>query len=192
MKSTKPLYSPPNILVLCIVTLMSPLKLLVFCQPEFSKWKLAHLSKSSSGDNFISSFRVSPSRSKAASAWRQKPSVSIQCDSSHARVTVVVVVVIFIIIIITIILPFTLREAQAGLHLPLLGLEACSIVTGFTLDTHNFVAREMSYLVQCFLCEHENLCSIPSTYSTKPGVVVKACNLRAGEVEIGGSLGLSS
>lgn len=65
--------APQSVMVLCTVTvtLMSALKLLIFCQPEFSKWKFAHLSRSSSGDNFISSSKVSPSRSKAAKATRK-------------------------------------------------------------------------------------------------------------------------
>lgn len=52
-------------------TLISALKLLILCQPAFSKWKLAHLRSSSSGDSFIRSSRFSPSRSKAASARRK-------------------------------------------------------------------------------------------------------------------------
>lgn len=52
-------------------TLISELKLLILCQPAFSKWKLAHLRSSSSGDSFIRSSRFSPSRSKAASAGRK-------------------------------------------------------------------------------------------------------------------------
>ena len=48
--------------------LMSPLKLEIFCQPAFSRWKLAQRRSSSSGDSFIRSSRVSPSRSRAAKA----------------------------------------------------------------------------------------------------------------------------
>lgn len=53
-------------------TLISVLKLLILCQPAFSRWKLAHLRSSSSGDSFIRSSRFSPSRSKAASATRKR------------------------------------------------------------------------------------------------------------------------
>lgn len=49
-------------------TLMSVLKLLIFCQPAFSRWKLAQRNSSSSGDSFIRSSRVSPSLSSAARA----------------------------------------------------------------------------------------------------------------------------
>lgn len=57
-------------------TLMSELKLLIFFQPAFSRWKLAQRSSSSSGDSFIRSSRVSPSLSSAARAVESKRQTS--------------------------------------------------------------------------------------------------------------------
>lgn len=65
-------------------TLISVLKLLILCQPAFSRWKLAHLRSSSSGDSFIRSSRFSPSRSKAASAKRKM--IVREESNLHARI----------------------------------------------------------------------------------------------------------
>lgn len=74
---------------------MSLLKFLIGWHPAFSRWKFAHRSSSSSGDSFIRSARVSPSRSNAANAveawwkshvtWKLKP-YSRRTDSApHLR-----------------------------------------------------------------------------------------------------------
>lgn len=46
-------------------------------------------------------------------------------------------------------------------------------------------------LVKCFLCKHENLCFDPRCTHKEPGGMVCTCNLSAGEVEMGASLGLA-
>lgn len=51
---------------------MSELKFLIGCQPAFSRWKFAHRSRSSSGESFIRSSRVSPSLSNAARAFKRR------------------------------------------------------------------------------------------------------------------------
>ena len=54
--------------ILRFLTLMSELRLLILFMPAFSRWKLAQRSSSSSGESFIRSSSVSPSRSRAAKA----------------------------------------------------------------------------------------------------------------------------